>query len=257
MKVLIALDRSTPFLISIHVSDAYLTSLNVTPYEHQPHTCLKSCLVGSKMCFSFRLHPRDEQDVASRLTLGARVCSSKDPSPLKSTSCQHTSTSPLARCCLSHHLLMPFRWGSSPTWTRNHHSRPSVRIFTWTSFDELRQPSLSSKICCSETQAPCGPGSPWVAAPGYPDGVQLSVSSLCLSAEDGAALRCAWKDCPIWPAPPFITHRHDNLETPSGARLIQTTAVSPIYFQNRHHCCILQMQKYMRIFHFSLNNRVN
>lgn len=42
-------------------------------YEYQPHTCLKSRLVGNKMCLSFRLHPRDKQDVAFRLTLGARA----------------------------------------------------------------------------------------------------------------------------------------------------------------------------------------
>lgn len=42
-------------------------------YEYQPHTCLKSRLVGNKMCFPIRLHPRDKQDVAFRLTLGARA----------------------------------------------------------------------------------------------------------------------------------------------------------------------------------------
>ncbi|XP_031717101.1 sialate O-acetylesterase isoform X2 [Anarrhichthys ocellatus] len=138
------------------------------------------------------IHPRDKQDVAYRLTLGARAVAYNE----KDVSFQ----GPFPKLILSAHDFINI------TYDQNVSVTPSKDIF---------------EICCSEIQTPCGPKSSWVPAPIMhwgPATVQLS-TSLCQSTDKVAALRYAWGDWPcdfkacsvysasrILPAPPFITN---------------------------------------------------
>ncbi|XP_044057717.1 sialate O-acetylesterase isoform X2 [Siniperca chuatsi] len=140
------------------------------------------------------IHPRDKQDVAYRLTLGARAVAynEKDVPFL----------GPFPNQILSTRMYLNITYNQTVSVT------PSKDIF---------------EICCSGIQAPCGPQSPWVPAPIMQwdlTTVQLS-ANLCPPADEVAALRYAWRDwpcdfkaCPIYsasgilPAPPFIIIRH-------------------------------------------------
>uniref|UniRef100_A0A8C5EK07 Sialate O-acetylesterase-like n=1 Tax=Gouania willdenowi TaxID=441366 RepID=A0A8C5EK07_GOUWI len=138
------------------------------------------------------IHPRDKQDVALRLLLGARAVAynQKDvlfqgPFPLQIES-----------------------------------SQMQINV-TYDQIVNVDSSTIIFEICCSETAAPCGSNSLWVPASIMnwgPSNVLLS-TSLCNSSSV-AALRYAWKDwpcnfkaCPIYdasntlPAPPFVAHR--------------------------------------------------
>ncbi|XP_069572447.1 sialate O-acetylesterase isoform X1 [Brachyistius frenatus] len=138
------------------------------------------------------IHPRDKQDVAHRLTLGARAVAynEKDVAFL----------GPFPDQILSTHMYVNITYDQEVSVT------PSKDIF---------------EICCSGIWAPCGPESFWVPAPVVQRSsttVQLSVS--CAPGEV-AAVRYAWRDwpcdfkaCPVYgaggilPAPPFIISRY-------------------------------------------------
>ncbi|XP_022616948.1 sialate O-acetylesterase [Seriola dumerili] len=142
------------------------------------------------------IHPRDKQDVAYRLTLGARAVAynEKDVSFL----------GPFPSQILSSRMYVNITYNQSVSVTY------SKDIF---------------EICCSGIQAPCGPKSFWVPAPiaqWGPTTVQLS-ASLCPPSDEVAAVRYAWRDwpcdfkaCPIYsasgilPAPPFIFNRYPD-----------------------------------------------
>ncbi|XP_068569165.1 sialate O-acetylesterase-like [Cebidichthys violaceus] len=139
------------------------------------------------------IHPRDKQDVAYRLTLGARAVAYNE----KNVSFQ----GPFPKIIHSAHEFINITYDQKVSVT------PSKDVF---------------EICCSGIQTPCGPKSRWVPAPIMhwgPTTVQLS-TSLCQLTDKVAALRYAWRDwpcdfkaCPIYsaseilPAPPFITNR--------------------------------------------------
>lgn len=136
------------------------------------------------------IHPRDKQDVAYRLTLGARAVAYNE----KDVSFQ----GPFPNRLIFTQMYVNITYDPAVSVT------PSKDIF---------------EICCSEVHTPCGPKSRWVPAPIMqwgPTTVQLS-TSLCRLTEKVAALRYAWRDwpcdfkaCPIYsangvlPAPPFI-----------------------------------------------------
>ncbi|KAE8295520.1 Sialate O-acetylesterase [Larimichthys crocea] len=142
------------------------------------------------------IHPRDKQDVASRLTLGAKAVAYNEtnvpfqgPFPNKITS-------------TSMYLNITYDQTVSVT--------PSAGIF---------------EICCSVTEDPCGPTSHWVAVPIMQwDSTTVRVSAnSCPLPYEVAALRYAWRDwpcdfkaCPIYstsgilPAPPFIINRYEG-----------------------------------------------
>ncbi|XP_040902845.1 sialate O-acetylesterase [Toxotes jaculatrix] len=143
------------------------------------------------------IHPRDKQDVAYRLTLGARAVAYNEKD-------------------------MPFL---GPFPQKIILSQMYVNI----TYDQSVSVTFSKdifEICCSGIQAPCGPRSPWVPAPIIqwgPTTVLLS-ASLCPPTEEVAALRYAWRDwpcdfkaCPIYsgsrilPAPPFIFNVAKNI----------------------------------------------
>ncbi|XP_070761395.1 sialate O-acetylesterase isoform X2 [Enoplosus armatus] len=139
------------------------------------------------------IHPRDKQDVAYRLTLGARVVAYNEKD-------------------------LPFL-GPFPKQIQ------STRMYVSITYDQTVSVTPSNdifEICCSGIQAPCGPQSTWVPAPIMQwdqTSVQIS-ANLCPPAAEVAALRYAWRDwpcdfkaCPIYstsgilPAPPFIINR--------------------------------------------------
>uniref|UniRef100_A0A3Q0T5T7 Sialic acid acetylesterase n=1 Tax=Amphilophus citrinellus TaxID=61819 RepID=A0A3Q0T5T7_AMPCI len=137
------------------------------------------------------IHPRDKQDVAYRLTLGARAVAygEKDvafsgPFPKLPVACNET------------YVNITFDQTVSVT--------PSKEVF---------------EVCCLETLAPCGPKSPWVQAPIVQwDQTTILISATVCQSLQVAAVRYAWRDwpcdfkaCPVYsasrvlPAPPFIT----------------------------------------------------
>ncbi|XP_076591174.1 sialate O-acetylesterase isoform X1 [Chaetodon auriga] len=140
------------------------------------------------------IHPRDKQDVAYRLTLGARAVAydEKDVPFL----------GPFPNQILSGPMYVNITYDQTVSVT------PSKDIF---------------EICCSMIQAPCGPMSRWVAVPIMqwgPTTVQIA-ANLCSPTDEVTALRYAWRDwpcsfraCPIYsasgilPAPPFIINRY-------------------------------------------------
>ncbi|XP_018554421.1 sialate O-acetylesterase [Lates calcarifer] len=142
------------------------------------------------------IHPRDKQDVAYRLTLGARAVAynEKDVQFL----------GPFPNNIMSLEMYVNITYDQMVSVT------PSENIF---------------EICCSGIKAPCGPKSNWVPAPikqWGPTTVQLS-ASLCTSSDEVAGLRYAWRNwpcdfkaCPIYsanrvlPAPPFIVNRYTD-----------------------------------------------
>ncbi|KAM8903262.1 sialate O-acetylesterase-like [Spinachia spinachia] len=137
------------------------------------------------------IHPRDKQDVAYRLTLGARAVaydeegvSFQGPFPK-----QITLVSKMVNI----------------TYDQKVRVTPSRDVF---------------EVCCTEGETPCGPESAWVAAPivQWDATIVQIFSDVCPPAEEVSALRYAWRDwpcdfkaCPVYsasgvlPAPPFIT----------------------------------------------------
>ncbi|KAI9537208.1 hypothetical protein NQZ68_027242 [Dissostichus eleginoides] len=137
------------------------------------------------------IHPRDKQDVAFRLSLGARAVAYGEQDVAFS--------GPFPSQILSTPKYLEVTYDQEVSVT------PSENIF---------------EICCSESESPWDPKAHWVPAPIMqwgPTTVQLS-TSLCSPTEQVAALRYAWRDwpcdfkaCPIYsaskilPAPPFIS----------------------------------------------------
>nr|XP_040032929.1 sialate O-acetylesterase-like [Gasterosteus aculeatus aculeatus] len=143
------------------------------------------------------IHPRDKQDVAYRLTLGARAVaygevgvSFQGPFPTQIT------------------LLSKM---INVTYDQKVRVTPSKDVF---------------EICCTEGHAPCGPESAWVSAPIMQQGptTVLLTSDVCPPAEEVSGLRYAWRDwpcdfkaCPVYsasgvlPAPPFIAKRSQSV----------------------------------------------
>ncbi|KAF6721656.1 Sialate O-acetylesterase [Oryzias melastigma] len=140
------------------------------------------------------IHPRNKQDVAYRLTLGARAVAYGEEDQLFQGP-------------------FPFQIWSSDTFVRINYDqavsvKPSRDIF---------------EICCSVTTDLCGSLSRWVPAAVVawsPSAVQLNASLCPPSAV--AALRYAWRDwpcdvkaCPVYgassilPAPPFIIQKYE------------------------------------------------
>ncbi|XP_061537464.1 sialate O-acetylesterase isoform X1 [Phycodurus eques] len=147
------------------------------------------------------IHPRDKQDVAYRLTLGARAVAynEKDVAFL----------GPFPKQILSTPMYVNITYDKAIA------VKPSKDIF---------------EICCSQSQAPCGPESLWVPAPiiqWAPTTIQIA-TTVCTSTTEVAALRYAWKDwpcdfkaCPVYganatlPAPPFLINRYQIFWTVS------------------------------------------
>ncbi|XP_049339723.1 sialate O-acetylesterase isoform X1 [Astyanax mexicanus] len=140
------------------------------------------------------IHPRDKQDVAYRLVLGARAVAYGE----KGVSFQ----------------------GPFPTSVQFYKNYLNI------TYNQMIRTSPSNdtfEICCSVYQKPCGSGSEWFPAAlqeqdRVSDSVLVSVDGC--SADSVAALRYAWsdwpcefKDCPVYsadsalPAPPFIINR--------------------------------------------------
>ncbi|XP_056139956.1 sialate O-acetylesterase [Lampris incognitus] len=139
------------------------------------------------------IHPRDKQDVAYRLTLGARAVAYGDKDV------QFLGPFPYKILVAQAHLNV--------TYDQTISINPSQDIF---------------EICCSALKVPCGPQSIWLPAPIMQwDFNTVKVStSVCQPSERVAGLRYAWKDwpcdfkaCPIYstsgilPAPPFKINR--------------------------------------------------
>lgn len=142
------------------------------------------------------IHPRDKQDVASRLTLGAKAVAYNETGvPFQG---------PFPNKIMSTSMYLNITYDQTVSVT------PSADTF---------------EICCSGIQAPCGPTSQWVAVPIMQwdsTTVQVSANSCPLPSEV-AALRYAWRDwpcdfkaCPIYstsgilPGPPFIINRYQG-----------------------------------------------
>ncbi|CAJ1065841.1 sialate O-acetylesterase [Xyrichtys novacula] len=142
------------------------------------------------------IHPRDKQDVAYRLTLGARAVAyhEKDVSFL----------GPFPRLVMSEGYFVNITYDQAVSVT------PSIDIF---------------EICCSAGPVPCGPQSQWVPAPIIDRGlntVQLT-AYMCQHPGVVTAVRYAWRDwpcdfkaCPVYsadeilPAPPFLANLHSG-----------------------------------------------
>ncbi|XP_054884535.1 sialate O-acetylesterase [Poeciliopsis prolifica] len=140
-----------------------------------------------------KIHPRDKQDVAHRLTLGARAVAYGE----KGISFQ----GPFPK------VIVPIESTVNVTYDQKIFVTPSKDIF---------------EICCSEKNASCEPDSLWSPAPimvWNQTTIQLSASACPPSKV--AALRYGWRDwpcefkaCPVYdssknlPAPPFITNRY-------------------------------------------------
>ncbi|XP_061137677.1 sialate O-acetylesterase-like [Syngnathus typhle] len=132
------------------------------------------------------IHPRHKQDIAYRLTLGARAVAYNEKDVV---------------------FLGPF--------PKQILSTPMYINITYDQAVAVKSSKDIFEICCSQSHGPCGPKSQWVPAPI----VQWSSTSIQIAANvcDVAALRYAWKDqpcdfkaCPVYgaitalPAPPFI-----------------------------------------------------
>ncbi|KAJ8400354.1 hypothetical protein AAFF_G00397370 [Aldrovandia affinis] len=137
------------------------------------------------------IHPRDKQDVAHRLTLGARAVaygekgvSFQGPFPVK---------------------VLLSRNGINIFYTQAISVSPSITIF---------------EICCTKVQEPCGSDSKWLPAPIMQWGTSYIQVSTAMCEEVVSGLRYAWRDwpcdfkaCPVYsadrelPAPPFTANR--------------------------------------------------
>ncbi|XP_076000886.1 sialate O-acetylesterase [Genypterus blacodes] len=140
------------------------------------------------------IHPRDKQDVAYRLTLGARAVAYNEKGV------NFRGPFPARILITPGYLNITYDQPVSVT--------PSKDIF---------------EICCSGISAPCGPQSYWVPAPIIkwgPTTVQVSVY-MCPPTAEVAGLRYAWQDwpcdfksCPIYsgilPAPPFTINKYPD-----------------------------------------------
>ncbi|KAM8769607.1 sialate O-acetylesterase [Acanthopagrus schlegelii] len=140
------------------------------------------------------IHPRDKQDVAFRLTLGARAVAYNEQDV--------AFLGPFPKFIQSTLMYVNIAYDQTVSVT------PSKDIF---------------EICCSRIKAPCGPKSRWIEAPILQwsnTTVQVS-AKVCEPTNEVAAIRYAWRDwpckfkaCPIYsssgilPAPPFIMNRY-------------------------------------------------
>ncbi|KAI4892158.1 hypothetical protein NFI96_026126, partial [Prochilodus magdalenae] len=138
------------------------------------------------------IHPRDKQDVAFRLVLGARAVAYKENG-------------------VSFQGPFPSKVWINPT---------SLNI----TFDQVIKATRSNstfEICCSKEKKPCDAGSAWLPAPMQEQGSNAVLVSIADCPFDNVAgLRYAWTDwpcafkaCPIYsadgvlPAPPFTFNR--------------------------------------------------
>ncbi|KAJ8280937.1 hypothetical protein GJAV_G00061270 [Gymnothorax javanicus] len=142
------------------------------------------------------IHPRDKQDVAYRLTLGARAVAYGEKG-------------------------VPFQ---GPFPANIQLSGDSLNI-TYTQAVSVTPSKSIFEICCTQEKKPCNSTSTWLAAPIMNWGssnVQVSVS-LCKNVTSG--VRYAWRDwpcdfkaCPVYsanrelPAPPFTANRWPDQE---------------------------------------------
>lgn len=139
--------------------------------------------------FCFRIHPRDKQDVAYRLTLGARAVAYEEEN-------------------------VPFL-GPFPK------EIASTQEYVNITYDQAVSVTSSKdvfEVCCSDIWAPCGPKSLWLQTPIVEwDLTTIQVSAAVCQSSKVAAVRYAWRDwpcefkaCPVYsasrilPAPPFI-----------------------------------------------------
>ncbi|KAL7400798.1 hypothetical protein ABVT39_017977 [Epinephelus coioides] len=165
------------------------------PNERMPNTFMAVALdlpdPGSPLG---PIHPRDKQDVAYRLTLGARAVAYNE----KGVAFQ----GPFPKQILDNrtHVIV------------NYDQKISVN-----KSDQIFE------ICCTDTPVSCGSKSHWVPAPivwSNKTSVELS-TKFCEPSQEVGALRYAWRDwpcdfkaCPVYsadkilPAPPFIFNRY-------------------------------------------------
>lgn len=138
------------------------------------------------------IHPRDKQDVAYRLTLGARAVAYEEEN-------------------------VPFL-GPFPK------EIASTQEYVNITYDQAVSVTSSKdvfEVCCSDIWAPCGPKSLWLQTPIVEwDLTTIQVSAAVCQSSKVAAVRYAWRDwpcefkaCPVYsasrilPAPPFIINR--------------------------------------------------
>ncbi|XP_074534926.1 sialate O-acetylesterase [Halichoeres trimaculatus] len=140
------------------------------------------------------IHPRDKQDVAHRLTLGARAVAYHEKDVV--------FQGPFPNEIVYDGFYMNITYDQKVSVT------PSYYVF---------------EICCSKTPAQCGPQSQWLPSPILrwgPTTIQL-FAAMCSRTEVATAVRYAWRDwpcdfkaCPVYsanrtlPAPPFLVHLH-------------------------------------------------
>ncbi|KAM9318412.1 sialate O-acetylesterase [Pholidichthys leucotaenia] len=141
------------------------------------------------------IHPRDKQDVAYRLTLGARAVAYNEKN--------------VSFCGPFPEEIVVSQMYVNITYDQAINVTPSKDVF---------------EICCSEIQAPCGNESTWVQAPTmYWSSTTVQLSATFCESRMIAGLRYAWSDwpcgfkaCPVYstsgilPAPPFITSRYGD-----------------------------------------------
>ncbi|XP_007562839.1 sialate O-acetylesterase [Poecilia formosa] len=139
------------------------------------------------------IHPRDKQDVAHRLTLGARAVAYGE----KGISFQ----GPFPK------VIVPSKSTVNVTYDQGIFVTPSKDIF---------------EICCSEKNASCESDSLWSPAPIMVwNQITIQLSASACPPSKVAALRYGWSDwpcefkaCPVYdssknlPAPPFIANRY-------------------------------------------------
>ncbi|KAG5269455.1 hypothetical protein AALO_G00202230 [Alosa alosa] len=138
------------------------------------------------------VHPRFKQDVAYRLTLGARAVAYGE-------NVSHQGPFPSSVFLDGTYLIL--------TYNQNVSATPAKDTF---------------EVCCSMEKVQCSSGDIfWMSAPMVPQGPSTVALTLggC-RAEHVASLRYAWKDwpcdfkaCPVYsadrilPAPPFVLHQ--------------------------------------------------
>lgn len=146
------------------------------------------------------IHPRDKQDVAFRLTLGARAVAYNEEGVV--------FQGPFPSQILSSDIYINI------TYDKNISVSPSYYTF---------------EVCCSKSPAPCEPKSQWFPGPVLrwgPNTVQL-YGGLCPYPQVASAVRYAWMDwpcnfkaCPVYsadytlPAPPFVIYLHSAEDQP-------------------------------------------
>lgn len=171
-----------------------------------------------------RIHPKDKQDVAHRLILGARSVAYGEVNVTFQGPFPQRITLSAADVVINYDQTLSVTLSNSIFEVRLMAEQRQSTVKRHTTLTAPFFFFISIQICCSKAQQTCESSSKWVKVPAKRrnDTEVVLHPAVCPPSEVVSGLRYAWRDwpcdfkaCPVYsassalPAPPFISHRYE------------------------------------------------